>query len=97
MTIRVGQPILAAAAFQAASSPFLYNSPFVLWGRLSTCGRLAIGLLRAIENLPGIGVSRKRPITNRPQVNNLPHNQRDWHLSLSTYNFAGATRRSNDL
>jgi len=35
------------------------------WGRMSSCGRLAIGLAGFV---PG-----SKPITNRLQVANLPH------------------------
>ncbi len=37
----------------------------ILWGRLVTCGRLAIGLT--------IFLHSTRRITNPPQVTNLPH------------------------
>jgi hypothetical protein len=43
-----------------------------MWGRLLTCDRLAIGLTQATEALEVLR-KIKRPITNRPQVNNLPH------------------------
>jgi hypothetical protein len=35
------------------------------WGRLSTCGRLSIGL--------AVCKKIRRPVNNRPQVDNLPH------------------------
>jgi hypothetical protein len=59
-----------------------------MWGRLKTCGRLAIGLAGActrrlhgfgLGSLPGSKTLRclfafpGRPIDNRPQVGNLPH------------------------
>jgi hypothetical protein len=39
-----------------------------LWGRLETCGRLAIGLYK-------LSIILNWPINNRPQVSNLPHKQ----------------------
>ena len=38
-----------------------------LWGRMASCGRLAIGLYNQR--------SQTRPIHNRPQIDNLPHTQ----------------------
>ncbi len=43
-----------------------------MWGRLATCGGLAIRLLRSKKLV--------RPIANRPQVNNLPHKKYDVYL-----------------
>jgi hypothetical protein len=69
--ISVGQAILPAAAFQAACG-----------ARLSTRNRR---LKQLAVNTSGIGTTRLgdsfpsangRPITNRPQVSNLPHNTR---------------------
>jgi hypothetical protein len=41
-----------------------------MWGRLSTCGRLAIGLVGAYA-LPAVGASaRDRRVANPPQVDN---------------------------
>jgi hypothetical protein len=55
--------------------------PAAMWGRLVTCGRLAIGLLTSLKIFKrtivagGVSATCSRPITNRPQVNNLPHKE----------------------
>jgi hypothetical protein len=38
----------------------------LMWGRMASCGGLAIRLVVVQENIV-------RPIANRPQVTNLPH------------------------
>ena len=52
-----------------------YMSAKILWGRLLTCGRLPIGLLRDRDaTAAGDCFTWQRRIANPPQVNNLPHN-----------------------
>src|SRR5580658_1581540 len=68
--------------------------PAAMWGRLLTCGRLVIGLLTFVQRngnalkptplSPEQHRGFSRPITNRPQVNNLPRKS-----SLNLFNLDG--------
>ena len=63
----------------------LRPADFLMWGRFSTCGGF-------VTRLGGSGILVGRPIKNRPQVKNLPHN-----VSIPTCEKAGLprNRRSN--
>jgi len=78
--IPVGQAILPAAAFQAARGARLSTRK----RRLKNAAQLAVNTsgartTRLRDSFPS---ANRRPITNRPQVSNVPHNTRRFFIPI---------------